>query len=139
MSYLVVGISHRSAAIDVLERVALDADAATKLALAVRNSPAVAESAVVATCNRTEVYVTVDRFHAGMDEVTLHLAQLCTAIRQQGSGQSADLAALPRNALSRRLLGLIRAAFVERCRVAAAGWAVAAVPAASVVGSLSSS
>ncbi len=36
------------------------------------------------------------------------------AIRQQGSGQNADLAALPRNALSRRLLGLIRAAFVER-------------------------
>ncbi len=51
---------------------------------------------------------------AGMDEVTLHLAQLCSAIRQQGSGQNADLAALPRNALSRRLLGLIRAAFVER-------------------------
>jgi signal transduction histidine kinase len=51
---------------------------------------------------------------AGMDEVTLHLAQLCTAIRHQGSGQNADLAALPRNALSRRLLGLIRAAFVER-------------------------
>jgi signal transduction histidine kinase len=49
-----------------------------------------------------------------MDEVTLHLAQLSAAIRQQGSGQSADLAALPRNALSRRLLGLIRAAFVER-------------------------
>ena len=51
---------------------------------------------------------------SGMDEVTLHLAQLCTAIRQQGSGQNAELAALPRNALSRRLLGLIRAAFVER-------------------------
>ena len=49
-----------------------------------------------------------------MDEVTLHLAQLCAVIRQQASGQDADLAALPRNALSRRLLGLIRAAFVER-------------------------
>jgi signal transduction histidine kinase len=51
---------------------------------------------------------------AGMDEVTVHLAQLCAAVRQQASGQNADLAALPRNALSRRLLGLIRAAFVER-------------------------
>src|SRR5690349_1220192 len=51
---------------------------------------------------------------AGMDEVTLHLAQLCAAIRQQASGQNAELAALPRNALSRRLLGLIRAAFIER-------------------------
>jgi len=45
MSYLVVGISHRSADINVLERVALDADAATKLALAVKHTPAVAESA----------------------------------------------------------------------------------------------
>ena len=76
MSYLVVGISHRSAAIDVLERVALDAEAATKLGLAVRNSAAVAESAVVATCNRTEVYATVDRFHAGMDEVTAILSDI---------------------------------------------------------------
>ncbi len=51
---------------------------------------------------------------AGMDEVTAHLAQLCAAIRLQASSQNADLAALPRNALSRRLVGLIRSAFVER-------------------------
>jgi glutamyl-tRNA reductase len=76
MSYLVVGISHRSAAIDVLERVALDAEAATKLALAVGSSSSVAESAVLATCNRTEVYATVDRFHAGMDEVTAILSDI---------------------------------------------------------------
>ena len=51
---------------------------------------------------------------AGMEEVTAHLAQLCLAVRQQASGQSPDLASLPRNALSRRLMGLMRAAFVER-------------------------
>jgi glutamyl-tRNA reductase len=76
MSYLVVGISHRSADINVLERVALDPDAATKLALTVQRAPAVAESAVLATCNRTEVYATVDRFHAGMDEVTAILSDV---------------------------------------------------------------
>jgi glutamyl-tRNA reductase len=76
MSYLVVGISHRSADITVLERVALDHEAATKLALAVKHTPAVAESAVLATCNRTEVYATVDRFHAGMDEVTAILSDI---------------------------------------------------------------
>lgn len=75
MSYLVVGISHRSAELSVLERVALDPDAATKLALAVQHTPAVTESAVLATCNRTEVYACVDRFHAGMDEVTAILAE----------------------------------------------------------------
>jgi glutamyl-tRNA reductase len=76
MSYLVVGISHRSADISVLERVALDPDTATKLALAVQHTPAVMESAVLATCNRTEVYATVERFHAGMEEVTGILSDL---------------------------------------------------------------
>lgn len=76
MSYLVVGISHRSADISVLERVALDPDTATKLALAVQHTPAVMESAVLATCNRTEVYATVERFHAGMEEVTRILSDL---------------------------------------------------------------
>jgi glutamyl-tRNA reductase len=76
MSYLVVGISHRSADISVLERVALDPETATKLALAVQHTPAVAESAVLATCNRTEVYATVERFHAGMEEVTGILSDL---------------------------------------------------------------
>ena len=51
---------------------------------------------------------------AGMDEVNLHLAQLCDAIRQQASGLNPDLAALPRNALSRRLVSLVRASFVDR-------------------------
>jgi glutamyl-tRNA reductase len=76
MSYLVVGISHRSADLSVLERVALDRDQATKLAVAVQAASAVTESAVLATCNRTEVYACVDRFHAGMDEVTAVLAEV---------------------------------------------------------------
>ena len=74
MSYLVVGVSYRSADLGLLERVALDGDAATKLALAVQGAEAVNESAVVATCNRTEIYADVERFHAGMDEVTAVLA-----------------------------------------------------------------
>jgi signal transduction histidine kinase len=51
---------------------------------------------------------------AGAEEISLYLGQLCTSIRQQASGQSADMEGLPRNALSRRLLGLVRSAFVER-------------------------
>ena len=51
---------------------------------------------------------------AAMDEVTATLAQVCAAIRQQASGQNADLGTLPRNALYRRLVGLVRSAFVER-------------------------
>jgi signal transduction histidine kinase len=51
---------------------------------------------------------------AGAEEINLYLAQLCTSIRQQASGQAADMEGVPRNALSRRLLGLVRTAFVER-------------------------
>jgi signal transduction histidine kinase len=53
---------------------------------------------------------------ASGEEATAHLAQLSAAIRHEASGAPADLAAVPRNALSRRLLGLIRTAFVDRVR-----------------------
>jgi len=50
----------------------------------------------------------------GADEVTAHLAQLSDAIRKRASGQDTDLARLPRNPLSRRLLALMRSSFIER-------------------------
>ena len=51
---------------------------------------------------------------SGREEATAHLVQLCTAIRQEASGLAADTAAIPRNALSRRWLSLIRTAFLQR-------------------------
>ena len=53
---------------------------------------------------------------AGAEEVTSYLAQLSAAIRQEAAGIASDTGALPRNALSHRLLGLIRTAFVGRAR-----------------------
>lgn len=53
---------------------------------------------------------------AGAEEATAHLAQLSAAIRQEASGATSDLSGIPRNALSRRLLGLIRSAFISRAR-----------------------
>ncbi|MFD9059340.1 glutamyl-tRNA reductase [Streptomyces albidoflavus] len=75
MSLLVVGLSHRSAPVSILERAALSADAQAKLlqdALAVEP---VTEAAVLATCNRIELYADVDKFHAGVAEVSTLLAQ----------------------------------------------------------------
>lgn len=51
---------------------------------------------------------------SGAEEATAHLVQLCTVIRQEASGLAAETTALPPNALSRRWLGLIRTAFLER-------------------------
>ena len=53
---------------------------------------------------------------AGAEEAIAHLAQLSTAIRQEAAGVPANTGSIPRNALSRRLLGLIRTAFLDRVR-----------------------
>jgi glutamyl-tRNA reductase len=70
MTALVVGISHRSAPIPLLERLALDTDAATKLIEDVLANPHVSEATVVATCNRMEIYAAVDRFHGSVEELS---------------------------------------------------------------------
>jgi signal transduction histidine kinase len=54
---------------------------------------------------------------SGAEEVTTQLAQLSTAVRQQAFGPSAEPVEVPRTPLARRLLGLLRAAFLERAQV----------------------
>ncbi|MEU5957414.1 glutamyl-tRNA reductase [Streptomyces sp. NPDC047525] len=75
MSLLVVGLSHRSAPVSVLERAALAADAQAKLLQDTLAAEPAAEAAVLATCNRIELYADVDKFHAGVAELSTLLAQ----------------------------------------------------------------
>ncbi|KOU76063.1 glutamyl-tRNA reductase [Streptomyces sp. MMG1533] len=75
MSLLVVGLSHRSAPVSVLERAALNADAQIKLLQDTVAAEPATEAAVLATCNRIELYADVDKFHAGVAEVSTLLAQ----------------------------------------------------------------
>ncbi|MET9451609.1 glutamyl-tRNA reductase [Streptomyces cinerochromogenes] len=75
MSLLVVGLSHRSAPVSVLERAALNADAQTKLIQDTVAAEPATEAAVLATCNRIELYADVDKFHAGVAELSTLLAQ----------------------------------------------------------------
>ncbi|MGW3265973.1 glutamyl-tRNA reductase [Streptomyces sp. NPDC001056] len=75
MSLLVVGLSHRSAPVSVLERAALSADAQTKLLHDTVAAEPATEASVLATCNRIELYADVDKFHAGVAELSTLLAQ----------------------------------------------------------------
>ncbi|MFJ3720533.1 glutamyl-tRNA reductase [Streptomyces sp. NPDC090057] len=75
MSLLVVGLSHRSAPVSVLERAALSADARAKLVQDTVAAEPATEAAVLATCNRIELYADVDKFHAGVAELSTLLAQ----------------------------------------------------------------
>jgi glutamyl-tRNA reductase len=75
MSVLVVGISHRSAPVPLLERVAVDGDGAAKLLRDVAAGEHVSEAAIIATCNRLEMYADVDRFHGSVEELSVLLVE----------------------------------------------------------------
>ncbi|MGV9567025.1 glutamyl-tRNA reductase [Streptomyces sp. NPDC003480] len=75
MSLLVVGLSHRSAPVSILERAALTADTQAKLLQDTVAAEPATEAAVLATCNRIELYADVDKFHAGVAELSTLLAQ----------------------------------------------------------------
>ena len=74
MSILVVSVSHKTTPVEVLAAVAMDGPTSAKLADALVASEHVDEVVVVSTCNRTEVYASVSRFHGGLDDLTGELA-----------------------------------------------------------------
>ncbi|AXK33100.1 glutamyl-tRNA reductase [Streptomyces armeniacus] len=75
MSLLVVGLSHRSAPVSVLERAALESGMRGKLLHDTVSAEPAAEAAVLSTCNRLELYADVDKFHAGVAELSTLLAR----------------------------------------------------------------
>ncbi|XVS64087.1 glutamyl-tRNA reductase [Actinosynnema sp. CA-299493] len=84
MSVLVVGLSHRTTPVPVLERVAVaDADRG-KVLDQLLAAPSVSEAVLLSTCNRVEVYAVVETFHGGMNEVVEVLAR-------QAGAEPADL------------------------------------------------
>ncbi|NYI45527.1 glutamyl-tRNA reductase [Nocardioides aromaticivorans] len=70
MSVLVVGISHNSAPMALLERVALDEDGVQKLVADAASCEHVTEATVIATCNRLEIYTEVERFHGSIEQIS---------------------------------------------------------------------
>ncbi|MFP5335364.1 MAG: glutamyl-tRNA reductase [Actinomycetes bacterium] len=74
MTVLVMGLSHHTAPLDLIERAALDADGTRELSRAVCAGDHVRESVVLSTCNRLEVYAAVGAFHGGVADVGEALA-----------------------------------------------------------------
>ncbi len=83
MSVLVVGMSHKSAPIELLERASLDTGAAVKLSHRALETSSVSEAAVISTCNRVEIYVAAERFHGAVEEVSRLLAEHAALDRDQ--------------------------------------------------------
>jgi glutamyl-tRNA reductase len=70
MSVLVVGMSHNSAPVAILEQAARDSEGAVKLIREVFDVEHVVEATVLSTCNRIEVYAEVDRFHGSVEAIS---------------------------------------------------------------------
>jgi glutamyl-tRNA reductase len=75
MSVLIVGLSHRSAPVAILEQAAVSGDALGKLLRDVFQAEPVAGTFVVSTCNRVEIYAEVEKFHAGLSSISDLLAR----------------------------------------------------------------
>jgi glutamyl-tRNA reductase len=69
VSVVVVGANHRTAPLDLLEQMTVDADRLPKLLDALGSAEHISEAVVLSTCNRTEVYLVAERFHGAYDEV----------------------------------------------------------------------
>jgi glutamyl-tRNA reductase len=76
VSVLVVGVSHRSAPVSLLERVTVGLAGVSDVLPELRAAGPVGEAVVLATCNRVEVYADTDGFHAGVDAVSDLLSRL---------------------------------------------------------------
>ncbi|WP_082176819.1 glutamyl-tRNA reductase [Arsenicicoccus sp. oral taxon 190] len=76
MTLLVIGLSHRSAPIDMLERTTLDQPRSRALRDRLAATQQVREAVVVTTCNRTEVYADVVTFHGGVTEIGQAIAEV---------------------------------------------------------------
>jgi glutamyl-tRNA reductase len=71
VSVLIVGVSHNSAPVWLLERLASPGvDSVHKLVTDAAGCTHVAEATVISTCNRLEIYADVERFHGSVEQLS---------------------------------------------------------------------
>lgn len=70
MSVLVMGLSHRTGPVSLLERVSLGGDGLTKMLTDAANTENIREIAALSTCNRVELYAEVEKFHGGLADLS---------------------------------------------------------------------
>ncbi len=77
MSLVVVGLNHKTAPVDLLERLSISEEDLPKALHQLINYEHVVEGMVLSTCNRIEVYATVSKFHGGAQDIRNFLAEFC--------------------------------------------------------------
>ncbi|GAC1591843.1 MAG: glutamyl-tRNA reductase [Acidimicrobiales bacterium] len=75
MSVIVVGLNHRTAPLELLERVTVPSGRLPKALADLRARGALDEVVVLSTCMRTEIYATADRFHPAVQDIRNFLCE----------------------------------------------------------------
>ena len=75
MTLLVVGLSHRTAPVSVLESATVSVADLPKLLDEIATAESISEVLLLSTCNRVEVYADVARFHPALADVTAVLSR----------------------------------------------------------------
>ncbi len=75
MSYVVVGLNHRTVPLEILERMSIGSDELPKALHNLARREHLAEVSVLSTCNRTEIYALCTRFHQAVHDVSEFLAE----------------------------------------------------------------
>ena len=79
MSLVVVGLSHRTVPLELLERMAVPAEKLPKALGDLAGRDFVSEAVILSTCHRTEIYAVAERFHGAMQDIRHFLSELAFA------------------------------------------------------------
>ena len=74
MSIVAIGLNHKSASLDLLERLSVHGDDRLKTFDDLIGRDNISETVVLSTCNRTEVYVVAERFHGAYEDIRAHFS-----------------------------------------------------------------
>lgn len=77
MYIVTIGLNHRTAPVEVREKMAFPENQLTEALRELRNSKTCRGCVILQTCNRTEIYAAVIQVEKGIAEIQLYLAQKC--------------------------------------------------------------
>lgn len=82
MNIAVVGLSHKTAPVEVREKLSIPEQKIEAAIAQLRSYPHIQEVAILSTCNRLEIYIVTSESEPGVREVTLFLAEFSKVVLQ---------------------------------------------------------
>src|SRR4026207_2276520 len=80
MNIIVVGLNHRTASVELRERVAVSDAVLPEAVARPQSAPGVAEALILSTCNRVELYAVVRDTAQGFDSLKEYLLKMAPTV-----------------------------------------------------------